>query len=258
MTGKTMERVPQLEGALNFRDLGGYRASDGRTVRWHQVYRSGTTHALTTADVIRLGEHGILYAYDLRSNKERRDQPNRLRDIANLDYRYRDHDHLPGDIRRLLKSPDVRAEHAHQVMIELYQKLPYEFEDAFRALFRSLADGDLPLVFNCTAGKDRTGVAAALLLTALGIPHDAVMEDYLLTGQFFERSCDMILRHGGVSLLESIDRAIWEPLMRVHPEYLEAMFDQLRASHGSVDAYLHDRLGMDARSLGALCANLLE
>jgi protein-tyrosine phosphatase len=258
MSDAVTPRIPELEGALNFRDLGGYRTADGRTVRWNQVYRSGTTHALTASDVTRLGARGIRYAYDLRSNNERRTHPNRLRDIANLEYRFRDHDHLPGDIRRLLKSPDVRAEHTHGVMIEVYRKLPYEFEDAFRALFHWLADGEVPLVFNCTAGKDRTGAAAALLLTALGVPHETVLEDYLLTARFFERSCDMILNDGGVALFGAVDRAAWEPLMQVHPEYLKAMFDQLQASHGSIDRYLRDQLGMDEERTAQLRSHLLE
>lgn len=258
MAAITTNRVPELEGALNFRDLGGYAAAEGRTVRWNIVYRSGTTHALTGADVARLGARGIRYAYDLRSNNERRTHPNRLRDIANLDYRYRDHDHLPGDIRRLLKSPDVRAEHAHQVMIEVYQKLPSEFEDAFRALFLLLTNGNLPLVFNCTAGKDRTGVAAALLLTALGVARETVLEDYLLTSQFFDRSCELILNEGGAELFTAVDRTIWEPLMRVHPEYLTAMFDHLDVTYGSVDHYLRDQLSIDAARIDRLRAHLLE
>jgi protein-tyrosine phosphatase len=258
MIGVPKSRVPDLEGALNFRDLGGYRATDGRSVRWHCVYRSGTTHALTAGDIARLGAQGIRYAFDLRSNKERRDQPNRLRDIANLEYRFRDHDHLPGDIRRLLESPETRAEHTHQMMIDLYRTLPFEFADAFRTLFSHITDGDIPLVFNCTAGKDRTGVAAALLLTALGVPRDTVLEDYLLTGQFFERSCDLILREGTMPLLATLDRTIWEPLMRVHPEYLEAMFERLTSSHGSVEGYLLDQLGLDAAQLEALRSRLLE
>lgn len=257
MPGATMTRIPPLEGALNFRDMGGYLGADGRTIRWGQVFRSGTTHAMTAADVASLSALGIRFAYDLRSNKERRDHPNRLREIANLVYGFRDHDQLPGDIRRLLRSPDVRAENSHRMMIDVYRKLPYEFADAFTALFKLLLNGDVPLVFNCTAGKDRTGAAAALVLTALGVPRDVVMEDYLLTGQFFERSCELILKEGG-PFLASIPKAIWEPLMRVHPDYLQAMFDQLEASHGSVGGYLRDLIGIDEADIERLRTNLLE
>jgi protein-tyrosine phosphatase len=96
------------------------------------------------------------------------------------------------------------------------------------------------------------------MLTALGVPRETVFEDYLLTGQFFEQSCDWILREGAMPLLATLDRAIWEPLMRVHPEYLEAMFEQLAASHGSAEGYLRDQLGLDAAQLEALRSSLLE
>jgi protein-tyrosine phosphatase len=237
-------RIPSLDGALNFRELGGSVATDGRSVRWNTVFRSGTTHSLTPSDIAALEARGIRYAFDLRSNKERRDFPNRLTDITNLSYRYRDHDKLPGDIRRLLHSRDATADDSHRLMISVYRELPYEFEDAFRSLFQYVAEGDLPLVFNCAAGKDRTGVAAALLLSALGVPRETVLEDYLLTDQFFERSCEMILQDKRAPLFTAVDRAVWEPLMRVHPDYLNAMFAELDEQHGSVEGYFQS-LGVD-------------
>jgi protein-tyrosine phosphatase len=252
------QRIPDLEGALNFRDLGGYPADGGRTVRWKTVYRSGTTHKLTSTDVRRLDSLGIRFAYDLRSNGERHAQPNRLRDIADLAYRFRDHEDLPGDIRRMMQSPDTGADHMREMMVRVYRQLPYEFADSFRALFQLLTQGDLPLVFNCTAGKDRTGVASALVLTALGVPRETVLDDYLLTDQFFERSCEIILKERDVPLFESIDPAVWEPLMRVYPSYLNAMFAQLEGAHGSVLQFLYDRLDMNAERLERLRANLLE
>jgi protein-tyrosine phosphatase len=251
-------RIPRLEGALNFRDLGGYSAADGRSVRWKTLYRSGTTHAMTRNDVASLESSGIRYAYDFRSNNERRHYPTRLTDIAQLTYRFRDHDRLPGDIKRLLSSPDARADRSRQLMISTYRQLPYEFEDAFRSLFQYLSNGDLPLVFNCTAGKDRTGVAAALVLSALGVERETILEDYMLTEQFFEQSCDLMLGTGGAGLFSKVDRAVWEPLMQVHPDYLNAMFDQLQESHGSVERYLQEQLGVDREHIQRMRTHLLD
>lgn len=251
-------RIPRLDGALNFRDLGGYAAADGRSVRWKILYRSGTTHAMTRDDVASLESSGIRYAYDFRSNNERRHYPTRLTDIAQVAYRYRDHDRLPGDIKRLLSSPGTDAGRARALMISTYRQLPYEFEDAFRSLFQYLSNGDLPLVFNCTAGKDRTGVAAALVLSALGVARETILEDYMLTDQFFEQSCDMMIGTGGAGLFSKVDRAVWEPLMRVHPDYLNAMFDQVRESHGSFERYLNEQLGVDQEQIERLRTQLLE
>ena len=213
---------------------------------------------MTERDIIRLESLGIRHAFDFRSNTERRHHPSRLTDVPRLNYEFRDHDTIPGDIKQMLSMPGARPEHAHRLMINLYSNLPYEFEDAYRSLFWHLSAGNLPLVFNCTAGKDRTGVAAALLLSALGVPRDAVLEDYMVTGQFFERSCELILTQRNMALFSTADRSLWEPLMRVHEDYLGAMFERVCESHGSVERYLEERLGIDETALARIRSTLLE
>lgn len=113
-------------------------------------------------------------------------------------------------------------------------------------------------MFNCTAGKDRTGVAAALLLSALGVPREIILQDYLLTEQFFDRSCEMILKETDKARFTGADRSIWEPTMRARPEYLNAMFDQLQESQGSVEGYLKDQLGIVGMAIDRLRSELLE
>ncbi len=243
-------RIPELDRSLNFRDLGGYPAADGRMVKWRTLFRSGTTHAMTERDLEQL--HHLRFAYDLRSNRERRAQPTRLTQIPGLSYHCRDHEQIGGDIQRLFDSPHAMPEHAHELMVNVYRELPYDFAESFRTLFGMLARGDLPLVFNCAAGKDRTGVAAALLLTALGVPRKIIFEDYLLTEQFFDRSCELLLNEHYRDLFGKVERAVWEPLMRVHPDYLQAMFDRLDQAHGSVEGYLRDRVGLDDDSIAKL------
>jgi protein-tyrosine phosphatase len=248
-------RIPDLEGSLNFRDMGGYPAADGRTVKWRTLFRSGTTHAMTERDLAQL--HHLRFAYDLRSTRERRAQPTRLTQVPGLSYRCRDHEHIGGDIQRLFESPHVMPEDAHALMVSLYRELPFEFADAFRTLFGMLAEGDLPLVFNCAAGKDRTGVAAALVLASLGVPRQIILEDYLLTEQFFDRSCELLLNEHYREIFSKVQRAVWEPLMRVHPDYLQAMFERLDHMHGSVEGYLRDRLGLDRDAIENLRNRLL-
>jgi protein-tyrosine phosphatase len=252
------DRIPALDGALNFRDLGGYVAQDGRTVRWNTLFRSGTTHAMTARDIAALEARHIRYAYDLRSNRERSSRPTRLTAVAQLEVRYLEHEHLPGDLQEAMKSPHAGPQQSRQLMISLYRELPNQFSAAYRTLFQHIADGDLPLVFNCTAGKDRTGVAAALLLTAIGISREQILEDYMLTERFFERSCEMILADARALFLKDVDRAVWEPLMRVHPDYLNAMFDELMATHGSVEHYMLERLGVDEAQRARMREHLLE
>jgi protein-tyrosine phosphatase len=251
-------RIPNLVGALNFRDMGGYPTMDGRRVKWNRLYRSGTTHAMTNEDLQYVFASGIRYACDLRSNSERNHQPSRLSGIADIEYWFRDHDRPPGDLSRLIKESSASPERTRERMRMLYRDLPYEFRDAYRELFVKLANGQMPLVFNCTAGKDRTGVAAALVLTALGVPRESVLEDYLLTEQFHEQCCEMILRGRSAAYFGGIAREIWEPMMRADSDYLDAMFDQLNAAHGSAVCYLSEELGVDEAMVGRLRSQLLE
>jgi protein-tyrosine phosphatase len=251
-------RIPALVGALNFRDLGGYEGADGRSIRWKTLYRSGTTQALTAEDLDHLNARRIHYAYDLRSNAERYANPSRLTRIANFNYLAPDHHHLPGDIKRLLHSPQSTPEDSRRLMLSLYKQIPYEFKHAFQSLFKLLIDGKLPLVFNCTAGKDRTGVAAALVLSALGVPRETILQDYLLSDQFFDQSCKVILDARDNSLFRNVRREIWEPIMRVDPRYLLAMFEELDKSHGSPAQYLEGYLALDAHALQRIRSNLLE
>jgi protein-tyrosine phosphatase len=251
-------RIPNLAGALNFRDMGGYPTIDGRRVKWNQLYRSGTTHAMTDEDLQYVFASGIRYACDLRSNSERHHQPSRLSGIANIEYSFRDHDRPPGDLSRLIKEPNASRERTRERMRMLYRDLPYEFRDAYRELFVKLANGQLPMVFNCTAGKDRTGVAAALVLTALGVPRATVLEDYLLTEQFHGQCCEMILRGRSAGFFEGIAREIWEPMMRADSAYLDDMFDQLDTAHGSTLCYLAQELGVDHTMVVRLRSQLLE
>ncbi len=97
-----------------------------------------------------------------------------------------------------------------------------------------------------------------MVLSALGVARETILEDYMLTDQFFEQSCDMMIGTGGAGLFSKVDRAVWEPLMRVHPDYLNAMFDQVQESHGSVERYLNEQLGVDQEQIERLRTQLLE
>jgi protein-tyrosine phosphatase len=251
-------RFVEIAGALNFRDLGGYPAAEGRTTRWRVLYRSGSGHRISEDDLDRLSARGLRYVFDLRSTPERRDHPSSLKALERITYRFIDHDRLPGDIRRTLRTPNATAGEARAMMMAMYRQLPLLFRGAYAELFRHLENGDLPLVFNCAAGKDRTGVAAALILSGLGVPRDIIREDYLLTERCFEQNCEFILSGPSSRLFQHVRRATWEPVMRADAAYLDAMFDDLIERHGSVWGYLQGELGMSEESLARMRSNLLE
>jgi protein-tyrosine phosphatase len=251
-----MIRFPDI-GVLNFRDMGGYSAADGRRTRWKLLYRSGATPAITSADLDKVAKLRIAYNYDLRSNAERAGQPSPLSRVQGIEYQSVNHDAISTDVSKLLGSADSRASHSKSLMIAAYRRMPSEFLNAYRALFVQLEAGNTPLLFNCTYGKDRTGVAAALILAALGISHEQILEDYLLSEQRFERSCTAI-RESNAAVFRDTNREVWEPLMKVDADYLTAAFDEITATFGSVSGFLTNEVQVSAASLQRLRTHLLE
>jgi protein-tyrosine phosphatase len=250
-------RIVHLQGGVNFRDLGGYRGADGLHVRWQAIFRSGTTHLLCEADRQRLADIDIRTIVDLRSNRERQEHPHGLLRSPGVVYWAHDHERVVGTLNRMLRNPYIQAAQMRAAMIDLYQNLPYQLIDVFKELLSRVSSAPLPLAFNCAAGKDRTGVASALLLSALGVAWDDVLADYMLTEQFVPD----ILRifgwqeDGAIQALD--DPEVVPTLFGVSPLYLEAMRDELIRRSGSIENYLFSSLGLDTTALQRLRQRLL-
>lgn len=251
------ERVVPMEGGHNFRDIGGYRTQDGLHVARGLVYRSGTMSELSDADHAVLDSLGLQLVCDLRSTGERARRPSRMPNTVTFEIWARDHDMSAGDLTRIVHRPDASADQVRNVMIEAYCRLPYEQAQSYRALFHHIADGALPLVFHCAAGKDRTGVAAALLLDMLGVGREDVMDDYRLTDRFFARGCELVSKDPIGNRLAGVDPRIWEPMMRAETTYLETMFATIEQRHGSTEGFLRDELNLDAATLTTIRERLL-
>ena len=236
------DRVLALEGATNFRDLGGYLGQGGRAVRWRRLFRSEHLAALTAADRATMQTLGIARAYDFRGHTERAAAAYRWPGLA--------HHHLsiePTVVQRLREAAatghELTPELVVTLMKDLYRSLVTEQAHHFATLFQALLQADSPLVFHCTAGKDRTGVAAALILLALGVSHEDVARDYLLTNDVF--------RHTPTASAE-LPAAAAAVLWRVQSGFLEAALQTIESRYGGVEAYLSGPLGLDAAARQAL------
>jgi len=245
-------RVP-FEGAVNFRDLGGYVTSDGRRTQWGRIFRSDAFHALTDDDRERFGELGLRVIYDLRSDIERQSQPNVvpddgvLRSVELVLSSGEDEHGLP-PLEQLLEGPGF--------VLGLYRDLLSNGAPVFGALLSGLADADaLPAVFHCLWGKDRTGVAAALLLTAVGVPQADVVDDYMLTETF--RS-----QHDVTAALARLNAAGVPPeaaagVVAATGWVLDAVLSEINERYGNIDGYLLGPAQMEQRSLDELRRLLL-
>jgi len=248
------ERVLPLEGVRNFRDLGGYATHDGRRIRWRRLFRSASLGSLTPRDHVLLDGLGLRAIFDLRATDERAKEP--VRWSSGPGPRLLDHDYLLdlSVLSRVLPRLDADLAAARGAFEALYATLPARFAPAYRALFAALRRGEAPLAFNCSAGKDRTGVGAALLLTALGVPRDTVFVDYLLSNQHYrpgpEVAVAMSVRHG--DWLLKLRPEMLQAMLTVEVSYLEAAFDAIEREHGSVEGYLESALGVDRAACEAL------
>jgi protein-tyrosine phosphatase len=241
--GETMERRIELDGLTNFRDLGGYETQAGDTVRWRTIFRSDTLSGLSDADMTTVCGLGLKTAVDLRYADERMREPSRFLDHEQVEVLPLGLDERPSAsfLDSFEPSPDA-AESARTYLTENYRNYPFLYANAYREMFRRLADGER-LVVHCTAGKDRAGTAAAMVLMALGVPRETVFEDYLLTNQYWDR---------GGREKPGMDAETVASIFAARPEYLEAAFGAIETRYGTVDTYLEEHIGLDDAALGAL------
>lgn len=245
---QTGERLVPLTGAFNFRDLGGYVAADGQVVRWGRVYRADALHALTADDLAAIDRIGLRTVIDLRSHTEVTAAPHPFPAAGGVRYR-----HAPlsvgyeVDPNETKRPPDYSAEWLYRTMIDLGG-------EAIRVLFEEVADPEAtPLVFHCTAGKDRTGVAAALLLRALGVPDEMIGEDYAISQLSMPKLIERLTR---------IREASGQPppaisaMIEARAEMLEVALRHLDETHGGTLPYLR-QVGVDDATLARVRAQLL-
>jgi protein-tyrosine phosphatase len=251
------EDEPALTGAHNFRDIGGHATLGGQRVARGKLFRSGTLAALTDADHAVLDRLGIRVVCDLRSTRERASRPSRFAETASFTQWSRDHETSAGDLVRALAAPGADAQMSRRLMIEAYRTLPYEQAESYGEMFRRIAANDLPLVFHCSAGKDRTGIAAALLLDVLGVPRATVVADYVATDRFIDELVTIIQEDPSWGRLGAVPTSVWEPMVRADPVYIETMFATVEQAHGSAAGFLRDEAGLDDSAIEAVRRNLL-
>lgn len=252
-----LERSLPLVGGHNFRDLGGYAVSHGGQVAWRKVFRSGTLANLTAGDHDVLSSLGIRFICDLRTNRERTAFPTRWMQDHAIEIWSRDYDHSSADFAAALEGIDPNLDAARALVKDFYRRLPYEQSSAYAELMRRLALGQVPLLFHCSAGKDRTGIFGAILLDLLGVERHTVIEDYVLSNDQYEQLVDMFARDRHIHDLEQLEPERYEPLLLADPAYLQATFAFLEETHGNTEKYVHDVLGISSGEIAAIRALLV-
>jgi protein-tyrosine phosphatase len=250
MLDTSLPFVVPLQGGSNFRDLGGYRTADGRVVRRGVVFRSAHLGNLTAEDRASLSKLGVRTIVDLRGVNEAAETPHCIDGVdcrvvgAHIEPR------LGEKIQAALADGTASPFLMMQYLTEHYRDYPRRCAPGFRILFSTLSDGThRPLVFHCTAGKDRTGFASALLLSLLGVPWETVVEDYLRTNELWT---------GHIGRYPELDIDTRAAIVEARTPYLEAAFEIVRADYGAPESFANQALGLDAAAVERLRADLLD
>lgn len=243
-------RLP-LSGAVNFRDLGGYETADGRRLRWGRVFRSDSLAELGDQDLALLQSLGLRTVCDLRGEPERVHKPNRSLGPAVTTHAIGFMPHGGEELLASARDGSIGPAEIESRVQDIYRRFVVEQSAIFARLLRLIADADsLPLVFHCTSGRDRTGFATAMLLTALGVPRATIETDYQLSNDYRR---DLTFQVGGIVAPE-----VMAALTQAHPSYLAAALTTIDQHHGSTERYLREALGLDDTTSARLQALLLE
>jgi len=250
-------------GIHNFRDLGGYPAEDGRRVKWGVLYRSGTLHGATDNDLAYLRQLDLHTLVDFRSSAEKAAEPDRLPappgfavvEIPTLDG---GDNSVANEIMARIESGDFTDFEPEAFMLEANRHFASRFTPQYRQFLRTVVAAEgAPVLWHCSAGKDRAGFAAAILLRILGVPADVVLADYSLSKYYTlaARKNDLLL----LRLFKGSEAADkLEVIMGVEPEWLAAGFAEIDARYGSFDNYVRDALELSDADVTRLRSTLLE
>jgi protein-tyrosine phosphatase len=231
------QRVIHLKGANNIRDLGGYLTAGGGRTRWRSLLRGDALHRLNDADVLALRAQGLSAVIDLRSDREVKVQVNPFTSHPNVAY-------SNVQLFSALAPAEMMANAtAGFSMGHRYCHALDECQEAIANVLTAIADApDGAVLFHCTAGKDRTGIIAALLLANAGVAAETIIEDYFLTA---DTAPGLLaeLRHGAVR--RGMDPSVVEAIFAVDPASMARMLSHLEDAHGGIEHYM-TKLGLDA------------
>ena len=259
-TVRVAERVLPLEQGSNFRDIGGYPAASGKHVKWGVVFRSAGTPLLTPADLEQVKHLGLREMFDLRSSEERVLAPTRITGIRYSSIGY--------PMSSLFDEPNGAG--AMRDPGAIYRKFPTLLAPQAREIFMSLLRDDIPIVYNCSAGQDRTGFVTAMVLSALGVPRNVVYEDYHLSTTFRHPQYEMPKIDAAANAANPV--AMLFARHQGDPNYgqprplygaenkplLSFAFDEIEQRWGSVDSYLAREIGLKSSDLAKLRAQYLD
>jgi len=254
------QRVFPFRRVANFRDLGGYAGAEGRRVKWGCLFRSGHLADMTARDMQRFKALDIGTVIDLRSTLERDKDPDRLPDgvrLISLPMLDVANEAMSKEVHAAVETRNFKAFDPCEKMRRMYQLLATEHTSQYRQFVQAvLAAEGKPVLWHCTAGKDRTGVGAAIILRLLGVADEIIINDYLLSRKYVDqlRRLKLFLRiTRGKKAVEIVNT-----LLLVDRSWIQAAFETIDKQWGSFDQYVSEVLDLTAGDIAQLRGTLLD
>ena len=253
----------ELEEGINFRELGGYLTEDGRKIKWHKLLRCGSMAQLTKNDVNYLDQYGVRYIIDLRSPEESNYSPDKYPDKAQyfqdtvypFSFSLFKNLGIINNMRLGASNMDFGRQTYLQMLLDPHAQASYR--KMFNVLLENDKEGE-SVVFHCTAGKDRTGVAAFLILSALGVSEKQIVEDYLYTNLFFDNYSSETINDALESESQTEIAQRLNSKTAVIAETIEVLPKACQVVSGSVEKFLEEKLGMTKAKIERLQELYLE
>ncbi len=244
-----LRRVVKMDGAYNFRDTGGYKTKDGKEVVLGSVYRSDALSKLSDKDLQTFQDRNITTVVDFRGVEEAKKAQDRLPQNTNYLLCPAGSNDLPTaqDIAKLIKDKNF--------LTDMYGKegLPY-FGERYRSLFVKLLtlQPDEALLFHCTGGRDRTGMAAALFLKILDVPQDIIEQDYVASNFYLAKNPNLLKTYTGLSKITGINNEELKKQMELRPELIRTFFGAIENKYGSIENFFQVEMGIGPKEIDIL------
>lgn len=238
----------KIKKVTNFRTIGNIKNIEGRILKESKFYRSAHLHQLKNKSIKEFQKLGIKEIIDLRNSKEISQKPDVI--PQNIDYKnysaFEDEGDQLDQAKKLVLKGKVKGSDADQRMLDFYKTYSTENPEIIKKIIHEILDSESPVLYHCTAGKDRTGIITALILTILKFDRETIENDYLLSNNYRKQLVQKRLRLANNLhfLYPKMDLNVIEKLSWVEKDYLHASFSEIDKKYGSIDIYIHQVLGI--------------
>lgn len=242
------EKQLEIKKVTNFRTIGNIKNIDGRILKEGKFYRSAHLHKLKKKSIKTLENLGIKEIIDLRNSKEISQRPDVI--PQNVDYKnysaFEDEGDQLDQAKTLVLKGKVKGSDANERMLDFYKNYVTENPETIKKIIHEILDSENPVLYHCTAGKDRTGIITALILTILKFDSATIENDYLLSNNYRKQLVQkrLHLAYNLHFIYPKMDLNVIEKLSWVEKDYLKAAFLEINKKYGSIDIYIHQKLGI--------------